>query len=104
MFLLNSRSPLVTATSFFRAGTPSPEVTDNFAEFLRVLIRHTLGSSQGHLCQFSGGHSYGFSRDLGIICLGSLLPNLLIMTILRSVMEASTPDLSAQTPAVTIIV
>ncbi len=44
MFLINSRQGLVTATKQFELlGTPSPEVTGHFAEFLRESYLAPLG-------------------------------------------------------------
>ena len=110
MFLLNSRSPLVTATSFsrswhsfsrsYRAILPS-----SFAvlcpSHLRLLTLGTCVSSRY-------GHLYGFSWDLGIIRRLTLLRllNLLTMTVLRSIrtLRHSMTEVHELAQAVTIIV
>ena len=55
MFLLNSRPPLVTATSCRAAGTPYPEVTGLICRIPSARLYPTrLGLlTQRHLCRFS---------------------------------------------------
>ena len=108
MFLLNSRSPLVTATSLslswhsfsrsYRAILPS-SFTILCPSHLRLLTLGTCVSSWYD-------HFYGFSWDLGLIRLCSRLLNLLTMTVLRLIITLRRPmtETYELAQAVTIIV
>ena len=108
MFLLNSRSPLVTATSLslswhsfsrsYGAILPS-SFTILCPSHLRLLTLGTCVSSWYD-------HFYGFSWDLGLIRRCSRLLNLLTMTVLRLIITLRRPmtETYELAQAVTIIV
>ena len=86
MFLLNSRSPWSLRPALFRAGTPSPEVTERFCRVpSRYFARHTLGCSPWVPVSVLGtvisAAFHGTKASLAFPC---RLRDLLTMTVLRS--------------------
>ena len=86
MFLLNSRSSLVTATRLSpNLALLLPKLRSYFAEFPRdTCIRYALGYSPKNTCVSSRyGLLYGFSRDLGLYFL-------LTVTVLQNLVASET--------------